>query len=270
MPAFFDVWFLGDLFLHDTYQQFLSIKLARTKDKNVQSYLLNYFNIKALYNTSSSVGMCSACIINSLIEEINKTDVRLPRYLVVVIDRDLTNDLNDLSSTESARILQHLTDWLVKQINTVIRQKRIALYDVKPGVAADCHTKIVFVHMLRQVGSFHPDSKFNKVYSLKAKFNDALNDAAASIKQHMVTINDCNTYEHFDHFGNLTFSGKDAFWSEMDHLLRRFDLEKIKLLPNPKNPPRNRQHSTSTGHSLAKPGIPHKWLKEFQRGPQRK
>ena len=194
----------------------------------------------------------------------------LPRYLIVIINRDLTNDLNDLPSAELARILQHLTDWLVKQINTVIQQKRIALYDVKPGAAADCHTKIVFVCMLRRVGSFHPESKFNKVYSLKAKFNDALNDAAASIKQHMVTINDSNTYEHFDHFGNLTLSGKDTFWSEMDHLLRRFDLDKFKLLPNPKNPPRNRQHMTSTGRSLGNPSIPCKWLTEFQYGRQRK
>ena len=67
-----------------------------------------------------------------------------------------------------------------------------------------------------------------------------LNDAVAKVDHKILTINSCNTYEHFTPAGSLSIKGKKSFLLELDDLLQRFDLDKIKLLPNPKNPPRNR------------------------------
>ena len=44
----------------------------------------------------------------------------------------------------------------------------------------------------------------DKFLSLHAKFNDALNDAVAGNKQHMMTITFCNTLHHFDRWGKLS------------------------------------------------------------------
>ena len=76
----------------------------------------------------------------------------------------------------------------------------------------------------------------------RAHFNDSLNDMTAKISQRILTINSCNAYKHFEQGGHLSQRGYSAFWQEMDDLLDRYERNKVKLLPNPKNPPREATH----------------------------
>ena len=73
---------------------------------------------------------------------------------------------------------------------------------------------------------------------LRAKFNDALNDQAAKVEHYIMMINSCNSFEHFDMKGHLSRKGKACFWWELDDLIEHFESNKVKLLPNPKNPPK--------------------------------
>ena len=98
--------------------------------------------------------------------------------------------------------------------------------------------KIVFIKMLHRYGKF--SHNIEELLKLKPKFNDALNDAAAKIDHYVLTINSCNSYDHFAHNENLSLKGKTDFWIKIDDLLHRFDLNKVKLLPNLKNPPHHR------------------------------
>ena len=93
---------------------------------------------------------------------------------------------------------------------------------------------MIFIRMLCRVEHQHQGGRVDKVMSLRAKFNDALNDAVAGIEQRMMTITSCNTLAHFDRWGKLLEKGKHTYLREMDELIERFDLNKIKLLPNPK------------------------------------
>ena len=120
----------------------------------------------------------------------------------------------------------------------VIHRKRIDLYERRLGAVAECNTKVVYICMLWRVGSFKPDSTMFTLCKWKNKLNDALNDAVAKANQHILMINRCNTYEHFDCTGDLSMKGKEDFWWELHELIQKFDLDKIKLLPNPKNPPK--------------------------------
>ena len=70
--------------------------------------------------------------------------------------------------------------------------------------------------------------------ALRPKFNDALNDAVSEIDQHMLTINSCNAAEHYNRWGKLSQKAKEEYWFELEELIEMFDIEKIKLLPNPK------------------------------------
>ena len=79
--------------------------------------------------------------------------------------------------------------------------------------------------------------------NLCAKFNDALNDAVAKVDQYILTINSCSQYKHFDKKGNLSLKGKHDFWWELDDLIDRFEANRVKLLPNPKN-----NHTQKTHH----------------------
>ena len=89
--------------------------------------------------------------------------------------------------------------------------------------------------MICRIGHFNENSNIARVFELKNKFNDALNQAVAKINQYMMTINSYNTFEHFDYKGDLSDKGKVAFLQELDELVEKFDLGKIKLLPAPRN-----------------------------------
>ena len=71
--------------------------------------------------------------------------------------------------------------------------------------------------------SLRKNSRKDEVFSLIAKFNDALNSMVARANQHILTVNSCHTGSHFTHLGELSERGKQDFWSEIDHLLERFD-----------------------------------------------
>ena len=115
------------------------------------------------------------------------------------------------------------------------------MIDKRPGLVPNNYqTKIIFVKMLKRVGKFHPDSRMFQICNLRAKFNDSLNDAVAKVDQYILTINSCNTYDHFDRLGNLSPKGKTAFWTEIDELMAQFEHNKVKLLPNPQNKPKFR------------------------------
>ena len=112
--------------------------------------------------------------------------------------------------------------------------------------------------MIRHIGSYSEYSQIGWLAQRRAKFNDNLNDAVAKINQYIMTINSCNGYEHSDKHGNLTIHGKTNLWLEIDDLIQRFDLNKVKLLPNPKNSPGfiNRRHSASVNDVRNRPHHP--------------
>ena len=77
---------------------------------------------------------------------------------------------------------------------------------------------IIFVRMIHRIGQYNPDSNLGAELMLRAKFNDALNDAAAKINQRILTINSCNAYEDSNNKGGLSDRGRTAFWQELNDL----------------------------------------------------
>ena len=168
-------------------------------------------------------------------------------------DKDLIYDVLEDKPDEEGwpATLNEITSSFVRQMRTVIRRKRLDLYDKKPGAVPECETKMIFIRMIKRVGSFNRESSIHKVCNLRAKFNDSLNDATAKIDQYILTINSCNAYENFDKHGNLSIKGKQAFWWELDNLIYRFEDNKVKLLPNPKNPPHKRAKKSAAYNKFA-------------------
>ena len=249
VPAIFDIWLLGDTFLSSAFNTYLDIKQEMLKSNTEQEgasehnppllFMQDYFNIKPCYSNFQSFRLASTRAINTLMEAVNQKNANLPRYLIVIMDKDFIPDMNlgvVMDRDENTLLL----DWFMRQIHTIVRRKRIDLYDRKPGAISGVNTKIIFVKMLRRIGKFHNKSQIGTVCSYRAKFNGALNDAVAKMDLRILTISSCNSYDHFDSSGNLSAKGKRAFWLELDELLEKFNDNKIKLLPNPKNPPREK------------------------------
>ena len=249
IPAVYDLWLLGDEFLKDIYSEFQKLRFEGQKShKNIPLYIQDFFNVKDCYHKElGGVPFAMTRMINTLISTIEVCK-RIPRYLIVIINMDLIMDIDSLDD-QSPIIVPQLVRWFMRQVDMILRRKKVNFLDKKPGALTGLSLKTIYVKMLRKVGLFNDSSHIAKALQLRTKFNDALNDAVAKVGQHILTINSCNGYEHFNQHGNLSIKGKNNFWWELDDLLERFELSKIKLLPNPKNPPRKTSGSNpQTSH----------------------
>ena len=159
------------------------------------------------------------------------TNHRLPRFLIIALDKDLLSDL-DVYNYKVDKMIRETTCWVVRQVELLIRRKKEEILDKKPGAIYSGDPTVIYVRMFRRVDNFGR-TRLQEIFSLRSHFNDALNDAVARADQRMLTITSCNTSEHFDQKGNLSIKGRHVFWQEIDDLLERFDKDKIKLLPRP-------------------------------------
>ena len=239
MNAVYDLWLLGADFLKDIYGEFKAIRFqAKQNEEETPPFIQEYYNVREFYKpTTAGIKYNMTRMINSLLQAV-KERKRLPKYLIIIMDRDIIHDLSDVLDPIAHLVLAEITRWFVRQIDSIMRRKRLDFLEKKPGAFTGfLSTKVIYVRMLRRIGSFNSGSKTAGVMELRPKFNDVLNDELAKLNQYILTINSCNTYDHFDRYGNLSPKGKECFWWELDDLIERFNIDKVKLLPNPKNPP---------------------------------
>ena len=243
--ALFDVWLLGNSFLKDIVNQLESTKYQSDKDptSTIPLFITEYFNVELFCDSPGASFETSMARIVKHLSDAIIAKRKMPKYLVIIPDKDPLHDI-DCSRQDTVQLIQDITRWLVRTVDTTVQRRRIDFLDCRPGAVAGLETKIIFIRMLRRIGSFHEGSKMSMICKLRAKFNDALNDACAKVGQYMLTIASCNAYEHFDKHGNLSRAGKQEFWLELDELLEPFDSGRVKLLPNPKNPPHSRYTHT--------------------------
>ena len=119
----------------------------KIKSPACKTYLQEYYNIKAFYELGKN-GVCHMAtrIINLLIEAFN-TMHKLPRFLVIMPDKDILSELNIFDLFVNATIREYVT-WMVKQIAMLVRCKRAELLDKKPGVIYAGYPVIIFVQMI--------------------------------------------------------------------------------------------------------------------------
>ena len=140
------------MFLNDIANEYRNIiQAVEAKNSSVTPpFIHEFFNVKML-NDESGAELAMSRIVNALIKEVNKPTSTLPQYLVVIADHDLVTDLPE-TSTETD--IQRITAQMVRQVNTVIRCKRVSLFEKKPGALSGFSTKVIFVKMICRIGTF--------------------------------------------------------------------------------------------------------------------
>ena len=124
--------------------------------------------------------------------------------------------------------------WFVCQIDVTIRCIKESILELKPGGLVGFDQKIIHIRMIRRACKFSEESKKYAVHGLRAKNNDALNDAAAKRSHNIMTINSCQSHEDFDHKGNLTLVGKCHYWEEVDDFNKKIRNKQNKVETQPK------------------------------------
>ena len=181
---------------------------------------------------TSSYVMTSATarILNSLIDGLNENN-RLPRFLLIALDKDVIGDLKMFDFGVSKNLLA-LVNWLTRQIDIVIRHKKLQISEKKPGALGSKEDPvIIYINMLRCAQTYDNKSKLAQVCSLYYKFNSILDDAAARQDHKVINIRSCSSYDCFDSMGNLSNRGKVAFWHKVDELLEKYDRSIDEITP---------------------------------------
>lgn len=222
--------FVKDHFLCEIFNSFQAlVNQAKLDRKIANPYLADYYNVKAFfYRRSHLMTSATSRILNSNIEALNDAH-RLPRFLVVALDKDVITHLKDFDFG-ATKNLEAIVNWLTRQIDIITRRKRLQFSEKKPGaIGSRHHPTIIYIEMLRQAVGFDRKSKMAQCCSLRMKFNQALAEAAVKQNHRIISIRDCSAFDHFYMQGNLSSKGKLSFWKEIDNLLERFDKGEISL-----------------------------------------
>ena len=130
VTALYDARFVGDQFLHECYDSFGAIVCqAKSKSNKKNStplpYLKEYYNVDAFFSTNADVKTNGLSrIFNATIDALNEE--HLPHFLVIVIDKDILQDLKNVEFGV-AKSISTVVHWLTRQIDIAVRHKKFQL-----------------------------------------------------------------------------------------------------------------------------------------------
>ena len=232
VEAIYDVWFVGDHFFSKIFGH-LQDKRRKAWAANLDPpYLYCYYNVFGYYTLRSSGNKHAiGHMLNSFIVGLNTRD-RLPWLVVLVPDKDIIEDVGVYDDPHRAvNIIAENVGWLLRQMEILIKRKRMELSEKKPGAIYGNDPKVIVMEMIRRPLRFPSDSTMDGILSLRNKFNSLLNDAANYFGFNRMYVEACSSEFHFDRTGYLNDEGMSEFWKEVDELIECFDMKKIKMLP---------------------------------------
>ena len=168
--------------------------------KKQPPYLFEYYNVFRFWKSSANSRHTIGRVLNAFINALNQGRC-LPRFLLIILDKDVIEDVNVFDYGAAKELLKNV-QWLIRQINIEITRKRAEITDAKPGALYSTNPKVVLLSMIRRPLHFPSRSRMENVVSLCTKFNDALNEVAEKYEYSILTVDACDSENHFDLLGN--------------------------------------------------------------------
>ena len=229
IEALKSVWLLGEEFLRDMMYTFKAMRAQAINDHKDLPYLLKNYNVVAQNPERwSNIRSFLAKVLNGLVKALNQSPFILPRYILVVLDKDLIANA-DLYDYGVSRMLEDTLKWLLININMVVESRKEDLIGKRAGaVSTTSEPHIIWIGMLKC-----PDYSMNKrVYSLARKFNQILqNVITGDRRSHYLPVGLETNSSYFDHIGNITQSGKIEYWRLVDSTMKEFNRGNTELQP---------------------------------------
>ena len=111
ITSFFDLWMVGDTFLKDTFNTLqMNMNTAQENRKLPKYYIQEFYNVHKYADNPGLKDSKIAVILNQFIKALDEHQ-KLPRFLIVMIDKDLLEDL-DLFATDALQAIRSSVDWL--------------------------------------------------------------------------------------------------------------------------------------------------------------
>ena len=192
-------------------------------------YTAENYNVIPLYaHQLKNMDNFLARVINSFVEKLNDNlDYHLPRYLVVMLDKDLI-EAAKVYDYGVSRTLEDTLKWLLININQCIELRKSDLTKKRMGtVSSKSEPRILWVAMVPR-----PVSANKQTFSLTRKFNNILEEVISGDKRsHIMKIHIDHDNGFFDRTGNLTPDGFIAFWRTFDSIMHDFEIGETNLSP---------------------------------------
>ena len=121
IPALKLVWLLGDQFLRETFGAYQAWRLQCVKDQKPVPYLFDNYEVQAKHPECwLNVRSFLARVVNVLVNALNKpNEFQLPRYLLIVLDKDLLVEAN-FPEYRISRAIEDVLKWFLINLNLII------------------------------------------------------------------------------------------------------------------------------------------------------
>ena len=111
---------IGDSFLCDAYDTLQMNMNATQENRQLPKYYIQeYYNVHKYADNPGLKDCKIAVILNQLTRALDERQ-KLPRFLNIMIDKDILEDL-DLFAADAVIAIRASIDWLVKQISNTIQ-----------------------------------------------------------------------------------------------------------------------------------------------------
>ena len=218
--------------MHDTFTAFQAAKMEAYIDKVKPPYLYDYYNIQyGFHPPLSQVRNAQARYYNALIELMNGKEMKLPKYIIMIVEKDLIEDVMKMISDYGFKKLFRVAlDWVMSEIGKALATRKEDLRSKCGGaLSTSAEPRIIWVSTIRHPYNIMEEVK--PIYKLVRKANEVLEDLVRKYDKysHMMYIDSLDEHKFFDVMGKLTVSGKSAYWRAIDGLMRKFDRSEIDL-----------------------------------------
>ena len=214
--------------MRNTYTTFQNMKIQAIAERRSVPYLYEHFNIFP-FNSSQLQFQNNILtrLQNAAIEGFNRHD-RLPRFIIIIIDRDILDSLG-MYNFGARKIISRWMNWLENFIRKTILARLDQLMLKRPGAVASHPTKLIWVKMIKRPKIPSDNPQF-QVLSLRNKMNLVIEEIVRDKRDNnYVNIISLDPNRHFDREGNINQYGMLQFWRELDYNIKMFEPGKATL-----------------------------------------
>ena len=218
------IWFLGDLFVFNTFNQHY---YQQAYDNEDQAYCKYNYEVSAYMNDAKlSIDQNVVSRIRNLMVGATNAQVRFPKIIVMVPDDDIVNYVSDGTTNGIRKPLTKVLEWIMKEHNRIIA----AMKDILPKKAKqDTYPHIIWIeppmHKDMSVKMVKLHEKFGSVLQEVAKYKDGV--SVLALKK-LWDPEDTNLF--VKHSQRFTASGYKKYWDAVDRTVRFCDTTILRRL----------------------------------------
>ena len=207
-------WFIRDHFIKKNFPAFTTMRERAKVKGSAKPYLFRNFNIDAFHPgviRAMTTNSLLTHILNSLIYAVNQQQI-LWRMLIIVPEWDINYFDYGISKIIGANI-----EWLVREVDRLIRTKKMDLQQKRQGAIVHSETKKIWVKMIQRPNP-------SRVLALCHKFNAILEETLYKTPgMYILGVDEYLNASHFDQSNYLLEHGKTTYWHSIDKALKQFD-----------------------------------------------